>query len=443
MPPLRPSTKRTLGGWGCSSLFVAVWTGAFGPTGEPRAEGPGPRGAEAAPASATWALEGGHWFDGEEFAEQTWFVVAGRLTRTRPAVVDSSRDLSGLWIVPPFGEAHNHNLEDSRLDAVAAAYLDAGIFYVKNPDAIPRFGVRARSLASRVETIDGAFAQGGWTGVGGHPVELFERNLERGIFREEDGEGAFFRVAASADDVHAKWDDFLADRPDFVKAYLLYSELPADSLPHGWRGLPPDALSAVVARSHASGLRVTVHVETAADFRTAVRLGADEIGHLPGFRTGPDGRVPDMATHGLTTEDAQLAAERGVVVVTTASFVSRAGGPADVLDRWRAVVEHNLTTLRDAGVTLAIGSDDYGRTSRAEAVWLASLDDFDNAEVLRMWSETTPRAVFPGRRIGAFHEGAEASFLALGADPLADFEATADIALRFKQGLRIPDSDEP
>lgn len=436
MPPLRTSIRNTVAGPVCSLLAVAVWSGAL-PAGDARPEGGATHGSVAGPASATWELTGGRWFDGEGFVQERWFIVSGRLTRTRPMSVDSTRDLSGLWLVPPFGEAHNHNLEDSRLDAVASAYLDAGIFYVKNPDAIPRFVERARSLASRIETVDGVFAQGGWTGPGGHPVELFERNLERGIFREEDGEGAFFRVAASAKDVHAKWDDFLADRPDFVKAYLLYSELAPDSLPHGWRGLGEDALSAVVARAHASGLRVTVHVETAADFRTAVRLGADEIAHLPGFRSGPGGSVPDMATHGLTIEDSRLAAERGVVVVTTASFVSRAEGPADAATRWREVVEHNLATLRDAGVTLAIGSDDYGRTSRAEAVWLASLEVFDNAEVLRMWSVATPRAVFPGRPIGVFEEGGEASFLGLRADPLADFEATGNIALRFKQGYRL------
>jgi len=416
-------------------VVLGVWAAAVAAPAAPASRVEPGQPAEVPPA---WVLTGGRWFDGERFLERTLYVVAGRFTESRPAAVDSSLDLAGLWLVPPFGEAHNHNLEDSRLDAVAAAYLEDGIFYVKNPDAIPRFLERARPLASRIETVDGAFAQGGWTGPGGHPVDLFERNLARGIFREEDGEGAFFRVAASADDVHAKWDDFLADRPDFVKAYLLYSELPADSLPYGWRGLGEDALSAVVARSHASGRRVSVHVETAGDFRTAVRLGADEIAHLPGFRPGPGGRVPDMDTHGLTPEDAALAAERGVVVVTTASFVSRAEGPADELARWKAVVEHNLATLRDAGVTVAIGSDDYGRTSRAEAEWLASLDVFDNAEVLRMWSVATPRAIFPGRRIGVFEEGAEASFLALRADPLADFAATGNIALRFKQGHSLP-----
>jgi hypothetical protein len=54
-----------------------------------------------------------------------------------------------------------------------------------------------------------------------------------------------------------------------------------------------------------------------------------------------------------------------------------------------------------------------------------------------MWSGATPRAIFPGRKIGALQDGYEASFLGLGGDPLADFAATRDIRLRFKQGVLI------
>lgn len=390
----------------------------------------------------TWAFVGGRWFEGRRFVERTLYAVRGRFTEDRPPTVDSTLELSGTWIVPPFGEAHNHNLEDSRLDAVAGTYLEEGIFYVTNPDAIPRFVDDARALASRPETVDGVFAQGGWTGPGGHPVGLFERNLKRGVFEERDGEGAFFRVARSPADVAAKWADFLADRPDIVKVYLLYSGLPRDSLPDGWRGLDPGPLSTVVHRAHASGLRVTAHVETAADFRTAVAAGVDQIAHLPGFRPDPWGRVPTVETHGLTSADARQAAERGVTVVTTASFVSRADGPPERIARWREVVVANLTTLRDAGVRLAIGSDDYESTSRPEAEWLASLDAFSPAEVLRMWSTSTPKAIFPERRIGVFEEGTEATFLALRADPLTDFSATGDIAVRFKQGRRLGSPDD-
>jgi imidazolonepropionase-like amidohydrolase len=54
-----------------------------------------------------------------------------------------------------------------------------------------------------------------------------------------------------------------------------------------------------------------------------------------------------------------------------------------------------------------------------------------------MWSEATPRAIFPGRRIGALADGYEASFLALAGDPLEDLANVRRIRLRFKQGVPL------
>jgi imidazolonepropionase-like amidohydrolase len=52
-----------------------------------------------------------------------------------------------------------------------------------------------------------------------------------------------------------------------------------------------------------------------------------------------------------------------------------------------------------------------------------------------MWSEITPRTIFPDRQIGALQEGFEASFLALEGDPLRDFRNVRRIKIRFKQGF--------
>jgi hypothetical protein len=49
---------------------------------------------------------------------------------------------------------------------------------------------------------------------------------------------------------------------------------------------------------------------------------------------------------------------------------------------------------------------------------------FLNAQVLRIWSETTPRAIFPKRPFGRLADGYEASFLALEGNPLMDFGST-------------------
>lgn len=67
-------------------------------------------------------------------------------------------------------------------------------------------------------------------------------------------------------------------------------------------------------------------------------------------------------------------------------------------------------------------------------------------ELLRMWTTNCARALFPDRRAGSLDPGNEASFLALGADPLANFDAVRNIRLRVKQGAVLevmpPPNDE-
>src|SRR5690242_1016974 len=83
----------------------------------------------------------GNWFDGQKFVHRTFYSIGNRLTTKRPARVDRVFDLSGKYVVPPFGEAHNHNLDwssDERFARINKMYLDDGIYYVKNPNSLLR-----------------------------------------------------------------------------------------------------------------------------------------------------------------------------------------------------------------------------------------------------------------------------------------------------------------
>jgi imidazolonepropionase-like amidohydrolase len=140
------------------------------------------------------------------------------------------------------------------------------------------------------------------------------------------------------------------------------------------------------------------------------------------------------------SEDAGRAAAAGVIVVTTlaglAEFASEQGDSAlrpaaDDLSR------ANLAVLRDAGVPLAMGSDMFDDTSVREALHLATLGVLTPAELLRSWSETTPRAIFPDRGIGCLVPGCEASFLVLEGDPLQDFRNLTRLRLAVKEGRRV------
>lgn len=400
-------------------------------------------GALRPPAdAAVHAYRNGRWFDGRGFVERTMYVSDGTFVAEPASGADSAIDLRGRRVVPPFGEAHNHNVEAGPgfTDRVRR-YLSHGVFYVKNPNVLPSGVDPIREQVNHPTSIDVAFAGGGITGPGGHPIGVVQRNVDRGLWTEDQGEGAFYHAVADTDDLDAAWAALLADRPDFVKTYLLYSETHdrrADDPAYvGQRGLDPDLLPAIVERAREAGLRVTTHVETAADFRHALDAGVDEIAHLPGFRGDEDNRFPEPDRFRLSRIDARRAAEADVVVVTTL-------GDFDELDdevtsrRAREVFRHNLQVLEQEGVRLALGSDDYDAVGVDEAFQLLDLDVLSNLELLKMWVEETPRTVFPDRRIGRLAPGYEASFLVLERNPIEDFSAVRDIRMRVKQGVILP-----
>jgi imidazolonepropionase-like amidohydrolase len=153
----------------------------------------------------------------------------------------------------------------------------------------------------------------------------------------------------------------------------------------------------------------------------------------------------DTRAYEVSVADAVRAAAQGTVVVTTlGGFAALAPIGPDSLRRRRfdRLAVRNLRTLLRSGVRLAVGSDSYGDTSVREVFYLHGLGVCSNATLLRMWAEDTARAIFPGHRVGQLAPGAEASFLALAGDPLADFANVRRIVLRVKQGHVLAASPE-
>lgn len=404
--------------------------------------------APAGSAQRAYELRDGQWLTADGFRAGTRYVVDGRLTQRRPRTVDSVIDLAGRWIVPPFGEAHNHNVDystPSRTDSLIARYLRDGVFYVKNPGNLPR---GRDSLVGRVNVprgVDAVFANGLLTATGGHPTGLYLRNLSRGAMTAADGDGGFLWIVDSLPDLERKWPRILAGRPDFIKVILVHSEEFArrrtDSAFFNWRGLDPALVPEIVRRAHAAGLRVSAHVETSADFHAALVGGVDEINHIPGFRGDERIQFTEPRRYEITEADAKLASARSVWVVTTLGGIAdfATNGPDSLRRRQAdALFTRNLRVLHDAGVHLAIGSDAYRDDSVGEVTYLATLGVLTPLELLRLWSEATPRAIYPTRRVGCLTDGCEASLLVLAADPSADFAATRRIALRMKDGRLLP-----
>ncbi len=386
------------------------------------------------PVEGAYELTGGLWWDGDGFSPRSVHVADGLFT-AEPVAGVAKVDLSGLHVLPAFGEAHNHNVDSpSSFPGRNAEYLEQGIFYVKNPNHPTRLAQQVRALARGPETLDVALSNAGLTSPGGHPEAVYRSLGERGVYLgtygsvEELVADARWAVTG-VEELRRAWPRILEGEPDFIKLYLLDSDgRPAPS----W-GLSPPVFRAAVSLAHDAGLPVSVHVNTAADFELAVEAGADEINHLPGRLIRPG---VDQDLYRISPELAGRAAKSGVVVVTTAIIAER-GGTAESLQRSLPVMEANLDVLLEAGVPLALGSDDYFTTSLDEAEYLHRLGFMTPAQLLHSWAVVAPRTIFPDRAVGGTAPGDEASFVALACDPLADFACVRRIRASMKQGRWI------
>ncbi|WP_108807506.1 amidohydrolase family protein [Aquimarina spinulae] len=380
-------------------------------------------------------LVGGNWFNGERFEKKTIWLKDGLIYFSNTEKkIDTIVDVSGKYVIPPFAEAHNHNLESKHeLDKRIKSYLDNGVFYVKLLSSIKKRIDPLMHHYNKPDGIDVSMAHAPLTANGGHPIRLRKKHLKYGYFRGlfntiEEIEFHGYVTINKQEDLDHKWNKILSFSPDFIKLNLLYSEeyekRKNDTLYFGRKGLDPKLVPEIVKKAHANNLRVSAHVETAYDFHIAVNAGVDEIAHLPEISNGKL----------INKEDAILAKEKGVTVVTTVSLVLKKQKRKGYQDLVKNIVS-NLRLLHQEGVTIAIGSDHYNGNSVGEFQFLYKLNIFSNHELLKMWTENATRTIFPNRKVGALKEGHEASFLILNKNPLKDISnINKSIVTRVKQG---------
>ena len=246
-------------------------------------------------------LTNGLWYNGSGFEEREFYAVEGILRESYEGDF-TVVDLEGAHVVPGFGNAHTHGIGSGDFAAENDRFLGRGVLYVANPNSITSRTPSTRERASSENTVDVRLSNGGLTSSGGHPIQIFEPSRERSSL---DGDAYF--IVDDASQLDERWSEILGGKPDFLKVYLERAEHHArrkdDPDYYGRRGLDPQLIAAIVDRAAAAGLRVAAHVTSRFDFVTAVEAGVREIAHLPLER--------------LQKQDAELAAARGTVVVTT------------------------------------------------------------------------------------------------------------------------------
>lgn len=387
-------------------------------------------------AEPNYRLENGLWFGDGGFTPKTAYIVDGALQFSDDVVeAQNVVNLQGGYVIPPLCEAHNHNLGASveGVDEAIRQYLEDGVFYVMLQGSFKLYRDRTIDKFNNSTSVDVAFANNGLTSSGGHPRALRESLMDRyGLYpdftKETLPDKGYFE-ADSLSQLHEKWALILAERPDFVKAMLYYSEeydaRKDDPDYYGRRGLNPELLPELAHMVHDAGLRLSVHVETDADMTAALRAGADMIAHLPSH----DSNIL------ISDETISLAKKTNAAILTTTSVAKRfeQRAPHHYENTLQAQRE-NLSRLDKAGVRLVLGSDNVRDTSHGEAQHLASLGVLENETILKMWTENCARTVFPERNVGRLAEGYEASFIVLETNPLEDFSAVRRISLRVKDG---------
>jgi hypothetical protein len=223
------------------------------------------------------ALVNGKWFNGNSFEPRTVYSVGGRFTSEKPARVDRTLDLAGLWIIPPYADAHNHSIGTGQveLDKIAVhRYLSDGVFYVKMQANIPiDEEIRKRIGLDQPDSVDAALAQEAITASHSHPAELadifFFPDIYVPGFSKEAYEKASIGPIDTVEELDRKWPAVLAQKPDFIKAILIYSDEyeKRKNDTSGWiHALDPRVLAMIVEKAHAAHLRVSAHVNTSADF---------------------------------------------------------------------------------------------------------------------------------------------------------------------------------
>jgi imidazolonepropionase-like amidohydrolase len=409
--------------------------------------------------SQTLQFTNGNWWMNSRFKKQTVYIINGIFSLAKPLTIDSSIDLQNQYCIPPFGDAHTHNMDGSYgLAEKIKEYLTEGVFYVQVLGNYGSGAIQARSVLKKENILEVTYANGLLTATYGHgfypyepmamgfynPADQFKYADSVKKSRKADNNAYYF--LDSIGDVDNKWPLIIKYKPDHIKICLL------DAADYAAKrkaekvetyGLSPEVAAYIVQKAHTAGLRVFAHVETADDARLCAKIGVDALAHLPGY--GWDGDEVTRSKYCMTKEDVNLFKKAGLTVIPTMNldYTKKYDAKGNVTlypEKFAATINYEKNTLRhlyNAKVPIALGADYYGKTVAPEIDSLIAQQIFTAAQLLDLWSKQTTQHIFPNRKLGEIKEGYEASFLVLKENPVTNIKSIKTIVWRIKLGKFI------
>jgi imidazolonepropionase-like amidohydrolase len=358
-------------------------------------------------------------------------------------------DLQGKTLMPGLIDCHVHVVASMLNLAMNAQLPDATAVLRSLPilkGMLSRGFTTVRDLGgapySLAEAIDQGLAKGprlivcgkALSKTGGHGdarnrSDVYDANRWKNNF------GALGRIADGVDEVRLACRQELRQGAKFIKI-MANGGVASPTDPVAWQGYSMDEIKAAVDEAHDAQTYVAAHLYTSDAIARAVRCGVHSLEHCNGV---------DAAT-------AQLAAEAGAVVVPTLVTYDALGeqgaalglppeSVAKINDVRQSGLE-SLSILRQAGVTMAFGTDLLGELHiRQSEEFAIRAQVLPAAEILA--SATTVAAELIGMqgKLGIIAEGAIADIIVVDGSPLDDITVLANpdknIRLVMKAGEQI------
>ena len=375
-------------------------------------------------------------WNGKSFEQRDLFVQKSLFVEANRSEADSIISLSGDYIVPPYGDAHTHNFGAGGYSIKIAEedYLPAGVFYamdLTNPYSEIK---QVKDHFEKINTVDVMYTNGGITSTGSHPTGAMERiftDKEKITLDNLELEGDAYWFIDNLEDLDKKWSKIMAQEPDVLKIYMTHVQKGLDK--GECYGLCPEVTKAVVDKANQAGIRVLAHINTKKDVQYALNAGVDGIAHIP---SGNDNIKVNQKDFWLDQQLIDKLGKARLIITPTASLLIEDADPEDLIEEIRKQKEQ-INALHESGARLALGADEWRKTSIYEVMYFHKYNFFDNATLLNIFTKETSQAIFPNRKIGEINKGYEASFLVLKDNPIKDFEAIKKIKLGVKQGVKV------